>query len=74
MRIWLDIDGKDPPTGRAGNGRREERFGGWLDLMGVLSLMIDEPEPSRGEVVDSSGGRPRVSPDRGVPDPERRAR
>jgi hypothetical protein len=51
MRIELFIESDDPPLGTAiAPGRTPVAFAGWLELLGVLSSLTDQPvEAARGE-------------------------
>lgn len=49
MQIWIELDERQPPSGRVRwDGRSDVAFQGWLGLIRVLNDAIapaDQPEP-----------------------------
>jgi hypothetical protein len=52
MRIHLEIDSREPLTGRLTTGDEETNFHGWLDLLRLLSDLLARSE----ETLDSKDG------------------
>ena len=50
MRIEIWVDGTDPPTGRVGDRGGSVPFCGWIDLLAVLSEVLEAPRDEQGEL------------------------
>ena len=54
MHIDIWLDGTDPPEGRVGDDGRDVAFSGWIDLLSVLSRLLESVREVDGEL----GARP----------------
>lgn len=50
MRIEIWIDGTDPPSGRVGDDGDPLPFCGWIDLLAVLSQILETPRDENGDL------------------------
>lgn len=50
VRIQIWVDGTDPPTGRVGDHGEPVPFCGWIDLLAVLSDVLETSRDEDGDL------------------------
>lgn len=50
VRIEIWVDATDPPTGRVGDHGEAVPFCGWIDLLAVLSGVLDAARDEDGDL------------------------